>query len=140
MSAKSSDGRSAAILREDGAKIRVLIIDDEELLRQAMRRVLEFGGFSARDCSSAEEGLSVIPSFRPEVVVTDVRMPKMDGPELLVRIKEAHPEIAVILLSGYIDPDFKQECERMGAFRVMSKPLAVSELEECIRTAVRHAA
>ncbi len=136
MSSATPSVRAQTGLRADGSALNVLLLDDEELLRKALRRILEFDGFRVQDFASGEEALSAIPSFKPDVVVSDVRMPDLDGVEVLVRIKKTTPELAVLLLSGYVDPDFETEAKRMGAYRVLVKPISVVDLESCIRQAV----
>ena len=82
------------------AKGRVLVIDDEPLVLDTLREVLTAGGFEAASEGDARRALERVASFRPSVVVSDVKMPGLNGFELLRELRTRHPEIAVILLTG----------------------------------------
>lgn len=141
MSANGGGGeRRRAGIKSDGTPIRVILIDDEPLLRRTMRILFELDGFQVADFESGEAGLKGLDSFLPDVVLSDVRMPGMDGSEVLTHLRERAPRVAVILLSGYVDPDFESDMLARGAYAVLSKTGSAPWLEAQIRAAAGEAA
>ena len=106
----------------------VLIVDDEEVLAGAMGDYLRRFGYAVTLRSSGEEGLRSIDQEPPDIVVLDFRLPRMDGLEVLRRIKESRPEIEVILLTAHGSVEGAVEAIKLGAFDYLSKPLDLEEL------------
>ncbi|MBZ5607803.1 MAG: response regulator [Acidobacteriia bacterium] len=99
---------------------RVLIVDDNSLGLAARRSVLEELGHKVSTCSSPHEALELCGKQRFDVVVTDYKMPKMNGLEFIGRLKKQHPQIAVVLISGFTDTLGLNE-SNTGADVVMQK-------------------
>ena len=102
----------------------VLVVDDERTLARAIKAFLEASGYEATVADDAEAALPLLGSLRPDVVFTDVRLPGMDGIELLRRIREFDPGIPVVVMTApWMEP------VKLGAFDYLKKPLDLEELK-----------
>jgi FixJ family two-component response regulator len=101
----------------------VLIIDDDEAVRRAFRRVLQQSGLSVREAEDGKTGLELCEQFDPGVVFLDLRMPHMDGLDVLSALKERHPELPVVVISGHGTMNDAVEALRRGAWDFVSKPI-----------------
>ncbi len=108
--------------------IRILLVDDEADFRSAIARRLSKRGISAEQAGTGQECLDILKNIRPDVIVSDVKMPGMDGLELLRRIREDYPNIEVILLTGHASPQDGVEGIKSGAFDYLTKPLEIEQL------------
>ncbi len=106
----------------------VLVVDDEQVLAGAMGDYLGRFGYTVEIKNSGEEALQVIDCEPPDIVLLDYRLPRMDGLEVLRRIKKSRPEIEVILLTAHGSVENAVEAMRVGAFDYLSKPLDLEEL------------
>ena len=109
-------------------KLKVLLVDDEVEFISALAERLELRGFRALTATSGEQALQVVDPEIPDVVVLDVMMPGVGGLEVLRRIKETHPTVQVILLTGKGSVSEAAEGVRLGAFDYLLKPLQIEEL------------
>ena len=102
----------------------VLIVDDDERLREYVRVNLEVEGYIVREASSAEEGLAALDDESPDLILLDVMMPKVDGWEMLQRVHEKHGigAIPVIMFSGKVDERSAAEATSRGAQGFIGKP------------------
>ena len=82
-------------------KPRILVIDDEAGIRDSMRRTLEYQGYQFVGAATGQEGLALIERDPPDLVFLDIKMPGMDGLEVLDRIKAANPAVPVVMVSGH---------------------------------------
>ncbi|MCD8083606.1 MAG: response regulator transcription factor [Clostridiales bacterium] len=116
--------------------IKVLVADDQELIRQSLQIVLN----SKKDIEVtdlAKDGLEVIRCIRrqkPDVVLMDVRMPKMDGVQCTKIIKENYPQIKIIILTTFDDDEYVYNALKFGASGYLLKGLSMDELENAIKT------
>jgi len=108
----------------------VLIVDDDEKLREYVRVNLEMEGYTVREAGSAEEGLRVLEETTPNLVLLDVMMPEVDGWEMLQRVQERHGigTIPVIMFSGKVDERAADEAASRGAQGFIGKPFNPQEL------------
>jgi excisionase family DNA binding protein len=108
----------------------VLIVDDDEKLREYVRVNLEMEGYTVREAGSAEEGLGVLDETTPDLVLLDVMMPEVDGWEMLQRVQERHGigSIPVIMFSGKVDEQGAEEAATRGAQGFIGKPFNPQEL------------
>ncbi len=111
----------------------VLIVEDDNELREALIDTLELDGFSVIGASNANAGLEAIDANDVAMVVSDVQMPKMDGIDLLGRIKALHPEMPVVLMTAYGTIQKAVEAMRLGANHYLVKPFAASTLVETVK-------
>jgi len=110
----------------------VLIVDDDERVREYVRVNLEMEGYSVREAGSADEGLEVLEEVSPDLVLLDVMMPEVDGWEMLRRVRERHgtDAIPVVMFSGKVDEGTAGEAEARGAQGFVGKPFDPQQLIE----------
>ncbi|HET8644997.1 MAG TPA: sigma-54 dependent transcriptional regulator, partial [Vicinamibacteria bacterium] len=117
-------------------KGRVVVIDDEVNAAAALETLLNEDGHEVWRANDARAGLALLEKTDPDVVLTDLRMPGMDGLELLSRIKEARPDTMVILMTAYGTVKTAVKAMQMGAEDYLGKPLDMDELEVVLRRAL----
>lgn len=115
--------------------IKVLVVDDEDAFRDALARRLDRRGLDLRTATSGSQALEILAAESVDVVVLDIKMPAMDGLEVLSRIKDAHPLTEVILLSGHADLQTSLNGLELGAFDYLLKPVPFEELCDKIHDA-----
>jgi len=106
----------------------VIVVDDEASIRTAVEQWLSLSGFQVQTFSRAEECLAQLPRDFPGVILSDVRMPGMDGLELLARLREHDGDLPVILLTGHGDVPMAVEAMRFGAYDFLEKPFSPQTL------------
>ena len=106
----------------------VLVVDDDEHIREVCRSVAAECGMKALDVGSAEEALEVLELSSVDIVLTDLRLPGTNGLELLKKVTVTHPDVAVVMLTQYGTIDSAVEATRMGAADYVTKPFRVEEL------------
>ena len=109
-------------------KTRVLEVDDEEDAREMLAAILTQAGFDVDDAADGFAALSKVSHYRPDVVVTDLRMPGMTGVDLLQRIRRIHGDVPVILATGLETWDLCTAAEAYGAVTCLVKPVELDEL------------
>jgi DNA-binding response OmpR family regulator len=109
---------------------RVLVVDDERLIAQTVAAILNANGFEAQETFSGEEALAAAHSFQPDIVLSDVLMPKMSGVELGIRLRKEFPATRVFLFSGQAATSaLMQKAESEGyRFELFPKPIHPDEL------------
>lgn len=108
----------------------VLLVDDEEDLRLSAGQSLELAGFQVKSFAAAERALDLVGYGFEGIVVSDIRMPAMDGMTLMGRIREIDPDIPVILLTGHGDVQLAVKAMREGAYDFLEKPFRARQLAE----------
>ncbi|MBU5635254.1 EAL domain-containing protein [Geomonas sp. Red69] len=117
----------------------VLVVDDDEGVLNALQRMLFVEGYNVLSASGADEAFALLALNRVAVVISDFRMPGMNGAEFLGRVKELYPETVRIMLSGYADIDAVTNAVNLGAiYKVMYKPWSEPDLRENLEEAFRH--
>lgn len=114
----------------------ILLIDDEEETREAIALGLKFMGYRVRQLSNAERALELVGFGFKGIVVTDIRMPGMDGLTLMSRIHELDPETPVIVFTGHGDVQLAVRAMRDGAYDFLEKPFAMQQLAETVGRAL----
>lgn len=114
----------------------VLIVDDEKNSREGLRNFLEGLNYEALTAASGEEALELLQKEKPDILLTDIRMPRMDGIALLEKVKNKYPEISVIVLTAYGTVENAVRAMKMGAFHYLMKPINLEELEFLIKKAL----
>jgi len=114
----------------------VLVVDDESDIRTSLRMILEYEGYVLAEASSGEQTLDRLETERPDVVLLDIKMPRMDGLELLARIKQSDPALPVVVISGHGTIATAVEATRLGAFDFMEKPLERDRVLLVVRNAL----
>ncbi len=119
-------------------KHRILIVDDEPGIQDALRQVLEYEGYEVRVAASGGEGLTIHPEFRPHLVILDVKMAGLDGLDTLTRLREDDPGATVVMISGHGTIQTAVEATQRGAFDFLEKPLDTDRLLLTVRNALAH--
>jgi len=122
-------------MNSEAAPPRVLLVDDEVDFLDNLHQRLELRGMPTQKASSGPEALATLENGDVDVVVLDVRMPGMDGIETLRRIKEDHPRIEVVMLTGHADLESSLEGMRFGFFDYLTKPVQIEMLVSKIHDA-----
>ncbi|UMY18876.1 sigma-54 dependent transcriptional regulator [Methylobacterium organophilum] len=117
---------------------RIVFVDDEEDMRRANRQSLELDGFSVETFETAEAALAGIQAQPPGVVVSDVRLPGMDGRALFERLRALDPDLPVILITGHGDITMAVAAMREGAYDFLAKPYPAEALMGSVRRALEH--
>jgi two-component system response regulator AtoC len=114
---------------------RVLVVDDEENIRLVLRTLLKKHGYDVEVADSGESALALIETFDPDVILTDVRMPRMGGLDLLATLKGKQHPATVIVMSAYGNVDLAIEAMKAGAYDYVSKPFKPDEIVLVLRKA-----
>jgi DNA-binding NtrC family response regulator len=118
------------------SKGKVIVIDDEVNAAAALETLLTEDGYEVWRANDARSGLQLVEKNEPDVVLTDLRMPGMDGLELLTRIKEARPETLVILMTAYGTVKTAVKAMKLGAEDYLPKPIDIEELEVVLQKTI----
>src|SRR5882757_1377742 len=114
---------------------RVLVVDDEENIRLVLKTLLKRHGYEVEVADSGESALTLVDSFGPDVILTDVRMPKMNGLDLLATLKAKQNPATVIVMSAYGSVDLALEAMKAGAYDYVGKPFKPDEIVLALRKA-----
>ena len=115
--------------------LKILIVDDEEVVRQGIRLGVDWDGLGCTvvgEAANGEEGLAAARQYAPELIITDVRMPRMDGIEMMQRLREEGCTAHVIVLTAYNEFDYARSALRFGAADYLLKPFRDQELVAAI--------
>ncbi len=118
--------------------MKIAIVDDEVDMRHSISQWLRLSGFETETYASGEEALRGIGSDYPGVVITDIKMPGMDGIQLLRRLRAADGALPVIMVTGHGDVPMAVEAMRLGAQDFLEKPFDPERMADIARTALRH--
>ncbi len=116
---------------------RVLVVDDETAIREAIRMTLEYEGYRIDEARSGQDGIDKATKTPYDAILLDIKMPVLDGIEVLENLKEQHVVAPVIMVSGHADIATAVECTKRGAFDFLEKPLNRDKLLLSVRNAVR---
>lgn len=120
---------------ESGRK-RVLIVDDEESIRNMLSGFLRSRGFETETASNGEQALDLLGKFPFHLVLSDLNMPGMNGLELLSRIRQSHADVGVLMLTGCEDVAMAVDAMKAGALDYVQKPFDLDEVEALLRAAL----
>jgi YesN/AraC family two-component response regulator len=109
---------------------KILVIDDEKATLKMFRLFLDVYGFDILTAESGEEGLEVFDREKPDIVLTDIKMPGMDGIEVLQEIKKRSPSTEVIVITGHGDMDLAIQALNLDAADFINKPIQRQSLEQ----------
>lgn len=121
--------------------MKLLIVDDEKLTREGLIHEIDWTTLGISDVYDTDDGinaLKIIKEEHPDIVLTDVRMPRMDGIVMAETIQEEYKDISVIFMSGYSDKEYLKAAIRLKVIRYVEKPLDVSEVEKAIKEAMEN--
>jgi two-component system nitrogen regulation response regulator NtrX len=115
---------------------RILVIDDEAAIRDSMRMILEYEGYEFLAAATGEEGIALVERESVDLVFLDIKMPGMDGLEVLGRLKAVGDDLPVVMISGHGTVATAVEATKLGAFDFIEKPLATERILLAIRNAL----
>ncbi len=118
---------------------KVLIIDDEPIIRKGIKNIINWKQLDCEVCAEASdgtEGMELIKKLLPEIILTDIRMPGLDGLDMLKQVKDIVPNSKIIIVSGYREFDYVREAIKCGAFDFLLKPTRLEELTAVLARAV----
>ena len=119
--------------------LKILIVDDEAPTRMRIIKGIDWEEFNISQIIQAEDGeeaLHLCDTFIPDILLTDVRMPKTDGIELATRLTQRFPGIKTIFVSGYTDKEYFKSAIRLGAVSYIEKPVDLGELKDVLAETV----
>jgi two-component system nitrogen regulation response regulator NtrX len=114
----------------------ILLIDDEKAIRKTLQEILTYEGFKVKEAGDGEEGLKMFNEKNYDVVLCDIKMPKIDGMEFLAKANAANPDVPVIMISGHGTIETAVEAVKKGAFDYISKPPDLNRMLITIRNAM----
>ena len=114
---------------------RVLLVDDEREFVQTLSERLQLRDMGSAVAYDGESALTLVREDEPEVMIIDLKMPGIDGMEILRQVKATRPEIEVIVLTGHGSEDDRKRCMQLGAFAYMQKPVDIDELSATLKKA-----
>ena len=115
---------------------RILIIDDEKAIRNALRDILSYEKYEVHEASDGNEGIKMAEADSYDLVLCDVKMPKVDGTEVLSRLQELYPDLPVVMISGHGTIETAVEAIKKGAYDYISKPPDLNRLLVTVRNAL----
>jgi len=115
--------------------VEILIVDDEIEFAEAFAERLRLRGFTAYTAYGGEQALRAVEELTPKIMVLDLKMPGMDGLEVLRRVKTSHPEVQVIILSGHGSEMDESYGRNLGAFAYLRKPADIGDVLEAVKRA-----
>lgn len=118
------------------SKGNILVIDDEETMCNLLKDCLSDEGYKVSIAQRAEDGLGQIKNGTFDLTLTDLKMPEMDGIELLRRMKELDPDNIVVVITAYPSFETVRDALRLGAYDYITKPLNLEEISFTVRRAV----
>ena len=130
----SAPAAKSGALKGSGVRATVMLVDDDDAARRMTRLIFEGQGLRVIEANSGEAALKTLESEKPHVVLLDLTMPGMDGLMTLKKIKAAHPNIPVIMVSARGESDTVREALRVGAYDYVTKPFSIDYLESTVLT------
>jgi len=125
-------------MAKDERKTEILVVDDEAVVRAGISRVLEREGLPIHTAADGSEALEIMANQSIQIVLLDIKMPGMDGMEVLKHLRATYPETVVIMITGHPTIQSAVECTKLGAMDYLVKPFRVDELESLLRKAQKH--
>lgn len=120
--------------------LKVLVVEDEEVLRDAVSCIVEVKEYEFLAVEDGQYAWEALPTFKPDLIITDIKMPRMTGIELLELVRGSEfSEIPVIIMSAYALDEYKQLANTLGISAYITKPFSLIEMVEAIEIALEPA-
>lgn len=118
---------------------RILLVDDEAIIRKGLKNVIDWASMDCivvGEASSGLEGMELIKALKPDIVITDIKMPGINGLEMIEKTKEIVPCCKIIILTGFRDFEYLQKSIKLGAFDYLLKPSKIEDITNIIKNAI----
>jgi two-component system response regulator HydG len=115
---------------------KILVVDDEVKMCFTLTKLFELCHYPVAVAHNGLEALDKIDSFQPNCILLDIRMPKMNGIDVLKKVKQEHPEIVVLMTTAVVSEESREECLKAGAAEYLIKPIDFKTLLETIKNQV----
>ena len=118
---------------------QIVLIDDEQVVLEGLNKLIDWKGMGCRVVGQAEDGetgLDLIRRFQPDIILTDIRMPKLDGLDMISAIRKVRKDSRIIILTGYRDFEYAQRGISMGVFRFLTKPTRKKDIIAAVQDAI----
>ncbi|GIN20289.1 MAG TPA: response regulator [Bacillus bacterium] len=112
---------------------KVLIVDDQFGIRTLLNEVLQKEGYEIFQAANGFQALSVTEQHAPDLVLLDMKIPGMDGLEILKKMKEINPDIRVLIMTAYGELDLIEQTKKLGALAHFSKPFDIEEIRSAVK-------
>ncbi|MFS0863007.1 response regulator [Fredinandcohnia sp. 179-A 10B2 NHS] len=112
---------------------KILIVDDQYGIRILLNEVFHKEGYKTFQAANGVQAIDIVQKHSPDLVLLDMKIPGMDGIEILKRLKKIDPEIRVIIMTAYGELDMIQEAKDLGAITHFAKPFDIDEIREAVR-------
>lgn len=109
--------------------LKLLIVDDQKGIRRLLTEVFLEYGYEIESCANGIRALEVIPEFKPDLIIMDVKMPGMNGIDVLRKLRDTDKDIRVIMMTAYGDQHYVNQAEALGVARFIIKPFDLNELK-----------
>jgi DNA-binding NtrC family response regulator len=119
-------------------QINVLLVDDEDEFVRSLSERMRMRDIESGVALNGEQALGIMEKENPDVMVLDLKMPGIDGLEVLRRVKKTYPDVQVIMLTGHGSKKDEEEARRLGAFEYLEKPTEMEKLVAIIKKAYKH--
>jgi len=114
----------------------VLVVDDDHLFCRMISRILNRSGCRAIQALRGEEGLEIVARQAPDLILLDLKMPGMNGPQFLEELRKTHPDLPVVIVTGYPDSELMVQAMQYAPVMLLSKPVERELLERTVRAVV----
>ncbi|NMC48961.1 MAG: response regulator [Desulfovibrio sp.] len=118
-------------------KIKLLLVDDEENFVNTLAERMKMRDVPSKVVFNGEQALEAVQADTPDVMVLDLRMPGIDGMDVLRKVRKTHPNVQVIILTGHGTDLDEEEAKKLGAFHYHKKPIDIDELLSTVKKAYR---
>jgi YesN/AraC family two-component response regulator len=115
-------------------KVDILVVDDEEMMRELLEDVLVMEGYTVETAEDGQAALARVKDLQPLLVISDIKMPRMNGFDLLKSIKERFPDMRMIMMTGYSDDFTVKDALRLNADEYIIKPFNTQDITAVVKS------
>lgn len=114
---------------------RILVVDDEKVIRSTLKEILEYEGHKVDEAEDGQKALDMVKENSYDAILCDIKMPKVDGMEFLIKMKTLEEEVPIIMISGHGSIETAVEATKQGAYAFLQKPPDLNQLVVTVRNA-----
>ena len=123
-------------MKKTAPMARILVVEDDAEMRDLLSDELSDEGYEVTEAENGEDAAQKLSHMVFDVIITDMRMPKVGGMELLTSVRKAHPMIPVIMITAFGTPEILNDASEMGAFDYLGKPFKIQDLKNAVKRAL----